>query len=164
MAAASEFFSLAHRSFICHMARAIAVILLLRDFLCDTEERLRSCVVCQFIPAMPHVGTCSGLGLFSTFLHDVRVLTSIVNNTLLSFLFFYFIRIEIFRPGRNFLIFLPIWGWNFSWLFLDYREAGMSYFFTEIDFIVFYRSSTCKKIFWKISASGTSFSLPRSRF
>lgn len=71
---------------------------------------------------MPHLGTCSNLSLFSTFLHDMPMSEFSQVLSIIRCSLFYFLKIVIFSSGWNFLIFLQIRGWNFSWLFLDYRE------------------------------------------
>lgn len=95
MTAASEFFF--YSASVIHLSRESSAFFCVTFFVTLKNDFSHvSCVTqrinCQCIPAMPHLGTSSNLSLFSTFLHDadVRVLTSIVNNTLLSFLFFNF--------------------------------------------------------------------------
>ena len=95
MTTASEFFFYSASFF--HLSRDSSAFFCVTYFVtlkndfghvsCVTQRINRQC-----IPAMPHLGTSSNLSLFSTFLHDadVRVLTIIVNNTLLSFVFFNF--------------------------------------------------------------------------
>ena len=47
-------------------------------------------------------------------------------------------------PGWSVLIFLSIWGWNIL------KTILAVLFQLQLNFIVFYRSSTSKNVFWKI--------------